>query len=129
MASRARDRIGGRARPRGNDPLLRSAAHQANRRYWLTQGAAHALPCARCGRTIDYTAPCGHPRALIVGHIVSRAAAKAAGWTAAQINARSNTQPECTTCSATSGARSGNDLRRYGPSMPASRELVTSEDW
>jgi len=121
MASRTRDRTNGRARPRGNDPLLNTATWRTARTHWRTiQG-----PCARCGRPIDYDAPRGHPRALIVGHIVSRARARAMGWTAAQINALTNTQPECTTCSARSGARDTNALRRQGKGRPRQTPLTT----
>jgi hypothetical protein len=39
-----------------------------------------------------------NPRYLIVGHIVDRATAKRLGWSEAQINALSDTQPECAAC-------------------------------
>jgi hypothetical protein len=44
-----------------------------------------------------------NPRYLVVGHIVSRVDAYALGWTLDQINDVTNTQPECWTCSVTSG--------------------------
>jgi len=116
---RARDK----GRRRGNDPLLNTATWRTARAHWRTiQG-----PCARCGRPINYSAPAGHPRALIVGHIVSRHRARMLGWTPAQTNALTNTQPECTTCSARSGARDTNALRKQG--RPRQAPLTTSEDW
>jgi hypothetical protein len=79
------------------------------------------LPCAVCGGPIDYTGPryfvvngkrIQNPRALVVGHIVSRYAAKRLGWTVVQINALSNSQPECQRCSNKSGARLGQQVQR-----------------
>jgi len=52
-----------------------------------------------------------NPKALVVGHIVSRYAARRAGWTEAEINALSNTQPECQACSNRSGAQLGQRVR------------------
>lgn len=96
-----------------SDPLLHTKEWQRVREYWRGQGR----PCAVCGVAIDYTGPryflvagrrVQNPRALVVGHIVSRRKAKLLGWTGAQINALSNTRPECQRCSNRSGAREGN---------------------
>jgi len=72
------------------------------------------------GQEIDYTGKMFimvagkrrmNPRYLIVGHVVGRDEAKRMGWTEAQINALSNTQPECARCSVKSGARLGRRLQ------------------
>ena len=99
------------------DPLL--ANH-----HWRTVIRKHwqqkRLPCARCGGPIDYDGPRFlfvrgkrklNPRSLVVGHKTSRHQARRNGWTDAQINDLSNTQPECARCSASSGAKYGNRLR------------------
>ena len=99
-----------------DDPLLATARHRANRAYWKRQ----KRPCARCGGAIDYTGKTFivingkrrlNPLALVVGHIVGRYEAKRMGWNEAQINALSNTQPECARCSVKSGARLGRRLQ------------------
>jgi hypothetical protein len=89
---------------------LKSRQHsQHNRDYWK----ALRLPCARCGGKIDYDSPVRLPgggynqRALVVGHIVTRVEALERGWSIAEINDLSNTQPECFECS----WRSGGELR------------------
>lgn len=99
------------------DPLLRDRAHRRNRAHWLKL----RLPCARCGRMPDYDKPHG----FVVGHIVDRAIARRAGWTAAQINALSNSQPECPSCSRKSGASLGGRIQ--GAKRKAGRN--TSRDW
>lgn len=86
---------------------------QANKAHWR----AVRWPCVRCGQPIDYTAPYWtklpggrqriNPRALVVGHIVSKAKARRLGWTKTQTNDLSNTQPECAACSLSSGGREG----------------------
>jgi hypothetical protein len=87
---------------------------QVIRPYWV----ARREPCRRCGRAIDYTGGRFipgtrrvNPRSLVVGHIVGRDEARRLGWSNAQINALSNTQPECADCSNKSGAIYGNRLR------------------
>jgi hypothetical protein len=97
------------------DPALYSRKHRDhNRRYWQRL----RLPCARGGCVIDYDGPqylAGgqkNPRYLVVGHIVSRTEALARGWTLAQINDLSNTQPECWECSVTSGGVESVQVRR-----------------
>jgi hypothetical protein len=96
-------------RSAGKDPLLARASHyKRNRQYWQRL----RLPCAVCGRPIDYDGPNlisgrQNPRALVVGHRVSRYAAKRAGWSEAMINSTANTRPECRACSNRSGARLG----------------------
>jgi hypothetical protein len=98
----------------GKDPLLARASHyKRNRQYWQRL----RLPCAVCGRAIDYDGPRyiggrQNPRALVVGHIVSRYHAKRLGWTEQQINSISNTQPECQSCSNRTGARLGAQVQR-----------------
>jgi hypothetical protein len=108
-----------------NDPVLTSHHWRTVvRPYWQRR----RLPCSRCGCAIDYdgprylTTPSGkramNPRALVVGHIVSRYAARRAGWTEAEINALSNTQPECQACSNRSGARLGQRVRSATSNAP-----------
>lgn len=84
--------------------------------YWRAQ----RLPCARCGRSIDYDGPYMimvggrrtiNRRYLVIGHVVSRALARSLGWTTEQINDLRNTQPECMDCSIRSGAIAGNRAR------------------
>jgi hypothetical protein len=48
-----------------------------------------------------------NPRSLVVGHIISRYQAKLMGLSPTQINALSNTQPECQSCS----NKTGNPLK------------------
>jgi hypothetical protein len=101
-------------RKSGKDPLLAKAAHyKRNRAHWQRL----RLPCAVCGRAIDYDGPRyiggrQNGRSLVVGHIVARHWAKQMGWSAAQINALANTQPECQSCSNRSGAKLGNVVQR-----------------
>lgn len=124
MPPRARDR----GRKRGNDPLLKTKGWARIRRHWIEHVTRYGTPCARCHGRIDPAAPKGHPKALIVGHIVSRARARALGWTPEQINALSNTQPECTTCSARSGARDTNRIRRQGRQARQSPTVTATAD-
>jgi hypothetical protein len=91
-----------------SDPLLTAAGHRRNKEHWRRL----RLPCAVCGRAIDYDGPRyiqgrQNPRSLVVGHVVSRYTAKRAGWTEQQINSLSNSQPECQACSNRSGAQLG----------------------
>lgn len=114
------------------DPLLTSDYWRKTvRGHWL----AKRLPCTRCGRAIDYDGPRlvvvrgrrkVNPRSLVVGHKVGRHEARRRGWTDAQINALSNTQPECAKCSASSGASYGNRLRQ--PKKPTT-EVTTLKWW
>jgi hypothetical protein len=69
-----------------------------------------------------------NPYSLVIGHIVGRHEAKLMGWTDAQINAISNTQPEHARCSDQSGARYGNNLRRL-VALPTDKDLDESRDW
>jgi hypothetical protein len=120
---------------KGTDPLLTTKAWRVDiRQHWIRLG----LPCARCGGAIEYGAPrylAGtrrvNPRSLVVGHIVGRDQAKRMGWTDAQINALSNTQPECARCSDSSGARYGNRKRGQVRAVlkRARVELDTSRAW
>jgi 5-methylcytosine-specific restriction endonuclease McrA len=86
------------------DPLLDTPLFRANR----AQLKRLRLPCAICGRVIDYT----QSGAFVAGHIVSRRKAKLLGWTPAQINALSNLRPECRSCSNKTGAREGQQAQR-----------------
>jgi hypothetical protein len=98
----------------GKDPLLARASHyKRNRQYWQRL----RLPCSVCHRPIDYDGPrfivgWQNPRTLVVGHIVSRHQAKRLGWSVTQINALSNSQPECQECSNRSGARLGQQVQK-----------------
>jgi hypothetical protein len=98
----------------GKDPLLARASHyKRNRQYWQHL----RLPCAMCGHPIDYDGPNiiggrQNPRALVVGHVVSRYHAKRMGWSEAMINSVSNTRPECRACSNRSGAQLGRQVQR-----------------
>jgi hypothetical protein len=107
-----------------SSPIRRnSRQHRTrNRKYWETM----RLPCARKATKqcqalngwIDYDGtlylPNGrqNPRYLVVGHIVSVADAQRLGWTEQQINALSNSQPECLACSNKSGAQAGRMAQR-----------------
>ena len=53
-----------------------------------------------------------NPAALVVGHVVSRYEAKRLGWSAEQINASSNTQPERMDHSLCSGGRLGASIQQ-----------------
>ena len=101
------------------DPLLKGKDWEAVKAHHRRRRA----PCAKCGCAIDYDGPPG-PRSLDVGHIVARDQAKAWGWTRAQINAISNTQPECRTCSRSTGAAYGNALRGQVRLSP-----VEADEW
>lgn len=118
----------------GSDPLLNNAAWRGPiRDYWIRA----ALPCARCHGPIQYGAPMHYPGtkrvnpwSLVVGHVVGRDKARRLGWSDAQINAISNTQPECKACSDSSGARYGNRLRGAMLSVVRQRPATdTSRDW
>jgi hypothetical protein len=103
----------------GSDPLLTNHHWRVTiRKHWQVL----RLPCARCHRAIDYDGlrylittrgrRILNPRYLVVGHIVDRYQAKRLGWTEQQINAITNTQPECQDCSNRSGARLGQRVQR-----------------
>lgn len=104
------------------DPLLTGSDWAAVKAYWRRERG----PCARCGREIDYDTVPRYWRSLDVGHIVGRDEAKARGWTRAQINAVSNTQPEHQRCSREAGVRAGNAKRRMR-SVP--RRPVEADEW
>jgi hypothetical protein len=115
----------------GKDPLLARASHyRRNRQYWQRL----RLPCAVCGQPIDYDGPnliAGrqNPRALVVGHRVSRYAAKRAGWSEALINSTANTQPECRTCSNRTGAQLGQQVQRAKTKIKLKIGLDDSHRW
>lgn len=91
-------------------------------RYWQAR-LSTGLACARCGGPIQRGGERG-PASLDVGHIIGKHEARQMGWTEAQINAVSNTQPEHQLCSRRHGARYGNAVR--GRALP---EPVTSQAW
>lgn len=116
---------------KGSDPRLTTTHWRVTiRRHWIRQ----ALPCARCGGPIHYGAPRYlpgtrrvNPRSLVVGHIIGRDQADRLGWSDAQINALSNTQPECAHCSDRSGAIYGN--RKRGHIAKVRAVLKTTRAW
>lgn len=106
------------------DPLLTTRAWRNDREHWQRL----RLPCARCGRPIDYDGPRyltingkrrQNPCYLVIGHIVDRWEARRRGWTEQQINARANQQPECQNCSNTSGARLGQRIQASKTKKPS----------
>jgi hypothetical protein len=106
----------GRRASKGADPLLTTYVWRQIRIWW--QMPVHQRPCARCGRPINYSlaryfpgTKKVNPGSLVIGHIVGRDQAKLLGWSDAQINALSNTQPEHARCSDRSGAQYGNQKR------------------
>jgi hypothetical protein len=98
-----------------NDPLI----NNRNWRKLREQIKALRLPCARCGRQIDYDNVCGKqsPRSFVLGHRVSRREARALGWTIAQMNSLGNLQPECRSCSNKSGAKLARSLQNTRPPL------------
>lgn len=101
------------------DPLLKGADWEAIKAYHRARRRA----CAKCGCNIDYSGVQG-PRSLHVGHVVGRAEARALGWTRSQINALSNTQAECRTCSTSTGAHDGNVMRGQDRAVP-----IEADEW
>lgn len=121
--------LGGRVRkPATGDPWLKHPTWGIAVRYWRgLLDHRGTLDCARCGRPI--TTARRTPWSLDVGHVVSRAEARARGWTVQQANALANTQPEHSRCSRSAGASDGNRVRqrltitdddRYGPPIESS---------
>jgi hypothetical protein len=122
-----------------HDPILSTQTWRTIRRHWQQR----RLPCARCHQPIDYDGPRYlttndgsrrlNPRALAVGHKIDRHTARQLGWTIQQINAITNTQPECQDCSNRSGARLGAKIAgRRAPGSRGSRPSPTflvSSDW
>jgi hypothetical protein len=88
------------------DPALNSRKHRDHNRALLA-GAAVAVRALRwpdrLRRATAAAQRAENLRYLVVGHIVSRSDGLAQGWSIAQINDLSNTQPECWECSITSG--------------------------
>jgi 5-methylcytosine-specific restriction endonuclease McrA len=115
----------------GKDPLLARASHyQRNRKHWQRL----RLPCAVCGRPIDYDGlnlinGRQNPRALVVGHIVSRYHAKRMGWSEAMINATANTRPECRACSNRSGAQLGRQVQQAKAMVRVSASASDAARW
>lgn len=105
------------------DPWLKGPDWEAIKAHWRRK----RLPCSVCGEPIDYRVGARGPRTLDVGHWpVSRAQARARGWTRQQCNTISNTRPECRTCSRSNGASMGNAMRR--DREPAEPDLI-DDDW
>lgn len=119
--------------PRPTDPLLSTPEwRRAIRQHHIRAG----LPCARCGGEIQYGAPRYYPgtrrvnpRSLVVGHIIGRDVAKQLGWSPAQINAVSNTQPEHARCSDRSGAVYMNRKRAQARASRRSPLRLALDDW
>jgi hypothetical protein len=115
----------------GKDPLLARASHyKRSRQYWQRL----RLPCAVCGRAIDYDGPNliggrQNLRALVVGHRVSRYHAKLMGWSETQINSLQNSQPECRACSNKSGAQLGRQLQHAKARARVRFSLTDRDRW
>jgi hypothetical protein len=116
-----------------SNPIYSTRSWRNIRKHWQQLG----LPCARCGYKIDYLGPKyllingkrkQNPYSLAVGHIVSVRKATILGWTEAQTNALSNTQPEHLACSNSSGAREGQRAQRAKQRVMATR-INTSRRW
>lgn len=107
------------------DPLLSGRDWAEVKAYWRAQ----RQPCARCGGEIDYDTVDRYWRSLDVGHIVDRATAKALGWTRAEINAITNTQPEHQRCSREAGARAGNHLAGRGRPIRIITRPLEADEW
>jgi hypothetical protein len=112
------------------DPALIDVKHRRyNRDHWKRL----RLPCARCGRPIDYFGPQflpdgrHNPRYLIVGHKIARVEALELGWSLAKINDLTNTQPECYECSVHSGAVLGRDRARAKAAAPKRAPISAPE--
>jgi hypothetical protein len=118
-------------RASGKDPLLARASHyKRNRQYWQRL----RLPCAVCGRAIDYDGPNiingrQNLRALVVGHVVSRYHAKRMGWSEAMINSAANTQPECRACSNRTGAQLGRQVQRANAKAKVRLSVSDASRW
>ena len=115
-----------RTRSRSNyatDPLLQGPDWEAIKAYWRRVRG----PCARCGGAIDYDTMPRYWASLDVGHIVDRDQAKRAGWTRAEINSITNTQPEHQRCSREAGAILGNTPRRKKPTRIIPRPSEADE--
>ena len=106
-----------------SDPLLTGGIWRKVRAYWIAQ----RLPCARCGRAIDYDTVPRYWRSLDVGHVVDRVTARGQGWTDEQINAVSNTQPEHQRCNREAGVTLGNQRRRALPARAP--RPIEADEW
>jgi hypothetical protein len=95
--------------------------------YWAGEQRRRTLHCARCGQAIVRGGPRG-PWSLDVGHIVSAAQALDNGWSIAQANALTNTQPEHAKCNRLAGAHHGAS-RRWGRQSIVTMSPVTSGTW
>jgi hypothetical protein len=106
------------------DPIYSTTAHRTAIQYWRTL----ALPCAICGRLIDYTANGQTDRwSFHLDHITPVATARARGWTDQQISAITNTRPTHRGCNTRAGARLGQ--RRQRAKRRRRTILNTSRQW
>ena len=96
---------------RKNNRYANGHARRALRRWWASQ----SLPCALCGRPIDYSLPAGHPMAFEVDEIVpvSRGG---------DCLSRENTQPVHRCCNQAKSNRMPGD--GAGPKRPAANTRV-----
>jgi hypothetical protein len=109
------------------DPLLKGRDWVAIKAHWRRMRG----PCARCGGEIDYDQARRYWRSLDIGHIVSRQAARAMGWTKQQTNALSNTQPEHQRCNrgASSTTRSERGPRRWQQRRSTITQPTEAIEW
>lgn len=120
---------------KGDDALLHTAQWRAHRAHWMRP--ENRRPCGVCTGVIDYDGPRYLPgtrtvneRYLHVGHIVGRHEARALGWSNEQINALTNTRPECAHCSGSTGATYGNQLRSVNmQAIPVTQRPITASRW
>jgi hypothetical protein len=89
------------------------------RGYWRQQ----RQPCVN-GHPIDYDSPSRNPDgtyrpdSLTVDHKTPRSVARSLGWTEAQINSISNTQPMCRACSNRQGSKLGRQRQAAAMATP-----------
>jgi hypothetical protein len=110
---------------RNADPSLGTYAWKQN--TGLLETATPPLhTLRRTNRLHRQMAPSTQPR---VGHIISRHRARQLGWPDAQINALSNTQPECASCSNRSGAKLGRQIQDQTPVPITYQRPITAHRW
>lgn len=98
------------------DPIYKRRDWKDAVAYWQGEHRHRGLLCQapicvappEVGRVIHH----GPQWGLDVGHIVGKALARVAGWSEAQINARSNTRPEHRRCNRKAGGHDGARMRR-----------------
>jgi hypothetical protein len=124
-------------RKSAKDPLLARASHyRRNRQHWLALARTLGLRCSLCGCVIEWRKeyqrlPGGRENAnyLVIGHVTSRYHAKRMGWTEQQINALSNSRPECKRCSNRSGAQLGQQVQRANAKIKLRIGRSDSDRW